>query len=125
MVRYLLILVINLCSALSLAQGTSTPPDSVKCYNGPELVKIATGLTKGKQYESLYNITLQQSLKKDTIISNDSTLLRNKDLSLVLKDTQIDNRDHQISSLRADLTQTKVIGIVIIGSLLGIILLHQ
>ena len=67
-----------------------TKNDTVKCYNAPELRKIAAGLIRYRQCDTLLKITEDQVISyktvidiKDIIIKNDSTIIAKQKQQLV------------------------------------------
>ncbi len=119
--RLSLILLYLLCTA---AQA-QTVKDSLNCYTLTESRVIASRVTWANSCDSLLQDTKDQLSNQSKVISNDSLIIRNKDIAFTIQGLQLSNRDYTISGLSTSLKETKVTASVIILGLLTVLILHK
>lgn len=97
--------------------------DTIKCYNADELRKIAHGLVKRRECDTILTTAYNQISSLHTVISLKDSIILNKDNAITIKDNQGIILKDRISVLEDQNQKLKKSRVVIVGvALLTIIL---
>ena len=112
------ILLMALFLAFSNISAQTFIGDTLSCYTHSEMLKIASGLVRGKECDTLLKISEIQLSNDSVTIHIQDSIIRNDQVISSFQDTIIKIKDYQIKDLNKKVNRTQISAVALLILLL-------